>query len=166
MKTHASLQNTHARGFTLVELMIAVAIIAFLIGIAYPSYRDHLVKSRRAEAKAALLKAAQLQERIYITGDPAVANSIALYASNNRLPTLFGLAAGATVYSGEDPTVATSPYRIQVDAPTAQCALNSCFVLRAVRNGTFTDPKCGDFTLSSTGVRGVANATDTAAQCW
>lgn len=166
MKERTHMNSRLRMGFTLVELLIAVAVVAILLGVGFPSYREHITKAKRAEGKAALLKAAQLQERIYITGDPTVANSIALYATNARLPTLFGLASGATVYSGEDPSVATSPYRLQVDAPTAACPINSCFVMRAVRNGTFTDSKCGDYTLTSTGVRGVANATQTAAQCW
>lgn len=52
-------------GFTLIELMIAVAIVAILAAIAYPSYQDSVRKSRRADAKAALLELAQFMERNY-----------------------------------------------------------------------------------------------------
>src|SRR5688572_32857393 len=104
------------RGFTLMELMIAVVVVGVLTAIALPSYQEHVRRAKRAEGKTALLKAAQLQERIYITGDPGVPNSLATYANNTRLPVLFGLAAGATVYSGENPALNTGAYTITVDA--------------------------------------------------
>jgi type IV pilus assembly protein PilE len=53
------------RGFSLVELMIAVAIVAILAGIAYPSYRDQIERSRRTDAQTVLMQAAQFMERIY-----------------------------------------------------------------------------------------------------
>ncbi|MDR9436082.1 MAG: type IV pilin protein [Thiohalophilus sp.] len=52
-------------GFTLIELMIAVAIISLLAGIAYPSYQSYIEKARRADAKAALVSFANAIERHY-----------------------------------------------------------------------------------------------------
>lgn len=160
--------NARRTGFTLMELMIALVVIGVLSAIAFPSYQEHVRRAKRTEGKTALLKAAQLQERIYITGDPGVANSLATYADNNRLPVLFGLAAGATVYSGENPALDTGAYTITVDAnPNAGCATNfqQCFQLRATPNGSHSDPRCAQLTLTSTGVRG-SNGTDTVARCW
>ncbi len=57
--------STKHKGFTLIELMIAAAIIAIIAAIAYPSYQDSVRKSRRVDAKAALLNAAQVLERCY-----------------------------------------------------------------------------------------------------
>src|SRR5690606_38472416 len=54
-------------GFTLIEVMIVVAIIGILAAIAYPSYQDHVRKSRRADAQTALLELAQFMERHYTT---------------------------------------------------------------------------------------------------
>ena len=53
------------QGFTLIELMIVVAVIGILASIAYPSYREYVAKSRRAEAKTVLLSAQQWMERFY-----------------------------------------------------------------------------------------------------
>lgn len=53
------------KGITLIELMMALAIVGILASIAYPSYQQHLVKSRRADAQAALLELAGFLERSY-----------------------------------------------------------------------------------------------------
>lgn len=53
------------RGFTLTELLIAVAIVGILAAVAYPSYLEQIRKTRRADAEAVLMQAAQFMERIY-----------------------------------------------------------------------------------------------------
>ena len=56
----------HAKGFTLIELMIVIAIVGILAGIAYPSYMDHVRKGNRAKAQAFLMDAAQRQQSYLI----------------------------------------------------------------------------------------------------
>jgi type IV pilus assembly protein PilE len=51
------------KGFTLIELMVVVAVVALLATIAYPSYQNHLIKSRRAQAQTLMLEAANRQEQ-------------------------------------------------------------------------------------------------------
>lgn len=57
--------NKTSRGFTLVELMIGVVIVSILLSIAIPSYRDHVRKTRRTDAKASMLQVSTTLERCY-----------------------------------------------------------------------------------------------------
>lgn len=58
-------RRRHARGVTLLELMIVVVVVGIIAAIAYPSYQEQVRKTRRADGKAALLNTAQLLERCY-----------------------------------------------------------------------------------------------------
>ena len=59
------MKQTKNNGFTLVELMIAVGIVGILSAIAYPSYQNSILKSRRADAKSGLLQLTNFMERLY-----------------------------------------------------------------------------------------------------
>ncbi|MCC7487850.1 MAG: prepilin-type N-terminal cleavage/methylation domain-containing protein [Burkholderiales bacterium] len=144
-------------GFTLIELMTVVVVIAILVAVAYPSYQDHVRKGKRAEGRAALLRIAQVLERNYTDRNTYVTD----------IAPLVGLAANAAVYSGENPADTTSSYRVTVTAPTAGCPLASCFQLVATPNAPFADADCGNLTLTSTGQRGwsTSGTPSTAALC-
>lgn len=58
-------KGARQRGFTLIELMIVVAVVAILVAIAYPSYQEQMRKSRRAQAQADLIEYAQAAERYH-----------------------------------------------------------------------------------------------------
>jgi len=62
----ASPVGAHVRGFTLIELMIVIAIVGILAGIAYPSYMDHVRKGNRAKAQTFLMDVAQRQQSYLI----------------------------------------------------------------------------------------------------
>lgn len=57
---------TNNKGFSLIELMIVIAIIGVISAVAFPSYTSYMEKSRRADAKIALTKMASIQERYYL----------------------------------------------------------------------------------------------------
>ena len=131
-----------ARGFTLIELIIAVAVVGILAAVAMPSYREHIAASRRADAKSALLALAQLMERNY--------TERGTYAS---------VTLGST---GIYPS--TSPQGFYTLSITSQDA--NGFALSATRTGAQAGDKCGNYTYDQAGTKGVAAATYTAAKCW
>ncbi|MFZ5543608.1 MAG: type IV pilin protein [Pseudomonadota bacterium] len=149
-------QRARLLGFTLIELMITVAIVAILAAIAYPSYRDSVDRSRRGDAKAVLLENAQWLERQYTVS-----------SAYNKL----GHSGGAAITSASLPVreapkdSSTKTYDISFKAgePTA-----SSFVLYAVPKGPMAADKCGTLSLSQTGARDVVNAASgvSAADCW
>jgi type IV pilus assembly protein PilE len=59
----ANARSGHCPGFTLIELMITLAIVAILVSIAYPSYQEHLRKGRRAAAQSFMLELASRQQQ-------------------------------------------------------------------------------------------------------
>lgn len=130
------------RGFTLVEVMIAVAVIGILTAVALPSYRQHVANSRRADARAAILSLAQLMERWY---------------------TERGTYVGATVgASGIYPSA--SPQGYYTMSISAQDA--TTFTISAAPAGAQTGDACGSYTYTQAGTRGVSGGSRTVAQCW
>lgn len=100
-----TLRGSKAVGFTLIELMIAVAIVAILAAIAYPSYIEHLTKSRRASAQAFMTDAASRQQQYLLDARTYAVGDGALVALNLSVPP--DIAAFYTVTVA--PTTATSP---------------------------------------------------------
>lgn len=132
----------NARGFTLIELMIVVAIVAILASIAYPSYVDHVRRSRVTDAQMVLLEAAQWMER--------------QYTQNNAYPTASALTAAAYNHAPKDGTVS---YNIAKTPTTASQA----YTLTATAAGDQASyARCRTLTLTNTGSR--TSADD--AECW
>lgn len=98
------------KGFTLIELMIVVAIVAILAAIAVPSYQFAMVKSRRSVAQGCLTEAAQFMERYYTT-NLTYANATLANCSESSNATYYTLVLSnntSTAY-----TVTTTPQGTQ-----------------------------------------------------
>lgn len=156
MKTrfHPARDNrASSQGFTLIELMITVAIIGILASIAYPSYTQYVQRANRAEARAMLLENAQFLERNYTTANRYDETSGGADIDDASLPKSQSPENGAARY---DMTVA-------MGAAPAQT-----FTLSATPTGTMTGDACGVFTYTNAGVQGAAGVTTGAVvnECW
>ncbi|WP_105530180.1 type IV pilin protein [Solimicrobium silvestre] len=144
------------RGFTLMELIITISIIAIIAALAYPSYQDSVRKTRRAEAKTALYSIMQQQERFYMQRNTYSAFSST--TSNNPFKW----------WSGE--RAADSFYELKAEACTGK-NLNECVLLTAIPGtenvmSSFTDPVCGNLTLNSANQKSYSISTDANSLCW
>jgi len=129
----------HVRGFTLVEIMIVVAIIGVLASIAYPSYMNYVRQAARSDAKAVLMETVQFMERYYTTNNTYV---------------------GAEALSAVSPKGASgSKVRYNISFSAGPAATS--FTLQAVPAGSQTSDSCGTLTLSNTGAQ-----TPTTSGCW
>jgi type IV pilus assembly protein PilE len=131
-----------ARGFTLLELMVVVAIIGILVAFAVPAYRDSVRKTRRAVAETCLTEYAQYMERFYTTNlaYDQTRDGVAVPAPG---PCTQGVGEFYTLgHAAGSPTAST--YRVQ-----------------ATPKGDQADDTCGTLGLSNTGVR-----TPATPGCW
>ncbi len=140
----------HASGFTLIELMITVAIVGILSAIAYPSFMEYIYKSRRAEGIAALAQIQQAQER-WRAQSPT-------YAANTALSTAWPGGLGIST-----PTVSGN-YTLAISGNSA-----TGYTATATAAGRqLADSKCTALSvqLSSGTVDHLATPTANAKRCW
>lgn len=145
------------QGFTLIELMVTVAIIGIMAGIAYPSYQDSVMKSRRADATGVLLGMMNAMERHFTesnsfcdAGGTGGADSCGASTTNDT--------GTSSIYS--IPTETATYYTITISAAAA-----GSYTLSAVPAGGQAADACGTLTLTHTGVKG--NSAGLAqSECW
>jgi len=141
------------RGFTLIELMIVIAIVGILTSLAYPSYLNHIIKTKRGNAGACLMELAQWMERNYTTclaydktgtGCGTTVDTAALPspACTTDLDTSYSFTIAAT------PALSATTYQLNATPITGSSQAK--------------DTTCGTLTLNQQGVKGA----DAVSGCW
>ena len=120
----------HRKGFTLIELMIVLAIVAILVTLALPSFIDTLRKSRRVDAMDAILSVQMAEER-YRTNNPIYGTLIQI-----------GIVTSGTTYTSPD-----GHYSLQVMLPLAADEKRIQYRIIATPQGDQTSDPCGNFVL-------------------
>jgi type IV pilus assembly protein PilE len=150
----------HQKGFTLIELMITVAIVAILAAVAYPSYTRYVARGHRAQLNVQMAAAQQWMERIYSESYRYDQN-----ASGNLVTGTTGLFAAQAFAQSPSTGEGAARYTLAVALSGTD---NQTYVITATRAGTMANDECGNFTVTNTGIKGAINATvaDPMATCW
>lgn len=142
------------KGFTLIELMIVVAIIGILAAVAMPAYTSYVARANRSAATAQLMQAAQYMQRLYSANDRYDYDRTGATTAFDLIPSSLKRAPadGTQLYElSATSTFLTDEFKL-VFAPTGGASMEH--------------DKCGSFTLTQAGAKGVTGSGATVAECW
>lgn len=136
-------------GFTLIEMMIVVGVIGILAAVAYPSYTEYRIKSRRADCKAVMLTAASSLERRF-----SIDNRYPLEGDTEAEEPIADPIAGFSCPLSDDPANYDLAYEVADDGAS--------FTLTATPTAIQAADSCGTLTLTNTGARRASGT----GSCW
>lgn len=132
------MKRFNARGFTLVEVMIVVAIVAILAAVALPTYRNYIVRGARVQAQTELLELASLQEKIFLNSNNYTASVTTAYN---------GTAAGGLGRTSGQTNDGRYDLSLDITVPS------QTFVLTATPTADGTQVGDGNISISESGQR-------------
>lgn len=132
------------QGFTLIELMIVVAVIGILAAIAYPSYQEYVNRSKRANAQAAIMELSHFMERYYTANGKYTKSD----GTGPDLP-----------FTKAPKDGGSENYSLSLSAVDA-----FSYTLTATAKNSMAEDKCGNLTLTSKGIKG--NSKGNTDDCW
>lgn len=156
MQTHniSSPSRKSHRGFTLVELMITVAIIGILSAIAFPSYMQYIVRTNRSAAESFMFNVANKQEQSMLN-------------ARSYFSVATGVPAEWTAVSITVPTEVSKNYTMTVTAVNTGTPPTYTVTATPIAGGTqaTSDTKCATLTLTQDGTKG-KTGTGSVSNCW
>lgn len=135
-------------GFTLVEILVALSILAILAAVAMPSYSAYVLRTARAEARATMMEASQFMQRFYVM-------------NNAYDQTRAGAPVALPAALQQSPRQGAPRYQIALVGLTPDT-----YTVQAMPVGASATDGCGTLTVTHTGVRGATGAAMTVADCW
>jgi len=149
MKISITPSMPSSRGFTLVELMVTIVVAAILAAIAIPGYTNQIRKSRRTEARNAVLDAAAREERFFATRN------------------LYTQTATDLGYASFPATVGSSYYTLNVQCNDRTCTTGFTVTASLIPTGPQSkDTACTAFTVNQTGLQTATGSSNASTTCW
>jgi type IV pilus assembly protein PilE len=146
------MRKNKSAGFTLIELMVTVAVIAIIARLAYPAYTSHFTRAKRSAAQSFMVTVSNREEQ-------SMLNSRSYFSIATGVPSEWS-AVNMTV-----PSEVSGNYTITVNANNASTPPSYTITAAPQGKQATNDASCGNLTYTNTGSKGITG-TGTVANCW